>query len=338
MATQATLSICISKPTIFVLLCKGGGAPIFRGGGFKLYTLNPSSVNTDTSPFKKGRQKNDKKTYHLSFYRIAFIILSSKMLSLTNLSVEIDKKVILDNISMDFELGKNYCIIGKNGSGKSSLAMTIMWHPKYSITNWELRITNSTIWNPESETCDLLPSTFDLRPLSAHERAKLGIFVAFQHIPEIKGIKLFEFLRSIYDAKNDTTTSFLAFKKIIEPLIEELAIDKDFLRRDLNVGFSGGERRKIEILQLKLLQPKYIFLDEIDSWLDVDAFKSVVRMISNLNHSENSFIIITHIFDIIEHVPVDKVYVLEHGKIIQEWDQKIIEKIKKEGFTSPETK
>jgi Fe-S cluster assembly ATP-binding protein len=243
------------------------------------------------------------------------------MLKIENLTVHVENKTILDNVSMKFELGKNYCIIGKNGSGKSSLAMTVMGHYKYEIKNGTIEILKH--WN--------------INNLTPHERAKLGIFVAFQHIPEIKGIKLFEFLRSIYDAKNDTTTSFLAFKKIIEPLIEELAIDKDFLRRDLNVGFSGGERRKIEILQLKLLKPKYIFLDEIDSGLDVDAFKSVVRMISDLNHSENSFIIITHIFDIIEHIPVDKVYVMEKGKIVQEGDQGIIEKIKKEGFTSPET-
>lgn len=243
------------------------------------------------------------------------------MLKIKDLTVNVEDTPILENISMEFDLGKNYCIIGKNGSGKSSLAMTIMGHPKYSITNWELRITN---WKEK----------INLIKLNPHERAKLWIFIAFQHIPEIKGIKLFEFLRSIYDAHNGTTTSFLQFKNIIEPLMEELSIQKDFLRRDLNVGFSWGERRKIEVLQLKLLQPKYIFLDEIDSGLDVDAFKSVVRMISDLNHSENSFIIITHIFDIIEHVPVDKVYVMEKGKIIQEWDQKIIEKIKKEGFNS----
>ena len=112
--------------------------------------------------------------------------------------------------------------------------------------------------------------------------------------------------------------------------MKELEIPMEFLRRDLNVGFSGGERRKIEIVQLKLLAPKYIFLDEIDSGLDVDAFKSVVKMIAKLNHKSNTFIIITHIFDILKHIPVDHVYVLEQGKIVQEGNQDIIKKIKEE--------
>jgi len=116
-------------------------------------------------------------------------------------------------------------------------------------------------------------------------------------------------------------------------MMKELGINMDFLRRDLNVGFSGGERRKIEILQLRLLEPKYIFLDEIDSGLDVDAFKSVVKMMAKLNHGKNTFIIITHIFDILKHIPVDHVYVMENGKIVQEGDQKIIKRIKEKGFT-----
>lgn len=225
---------------------------------------------------------------------------------------------------MDFEVGKNYCVIGKNWSGKSSLAMTIMGHPKYQITNWELFVLEG--------------ENIDLKSLNPHERAKLGIFVAFQHIPEIKGIKLFEFLKSIYDAKTGQTESFLSFKKIVEPIMNELWISMEFLRRDLNVGFSGGERRKIEIVQLKLLEPKYIFLDEIDSGLDVDAFKSVVQMMSQLNHEGNTFIIITHIFDILKHIPVDHVYILEQGKLIREGNQELIEVIKKEWFIDIENK
>ena len=110
--------------------------------------------------------------------------------------------------------------------------------------------------------------------------------------------------------------------------MEELEINKEFLWRDLNVGFSGGERRKIEILQLKLLQPKYIFLDEIDSGLDVDAFKSVVKMMAKINHEKNSFIIITHIFDILKYIPADHVYILDNGKIIKEGDQNLIKQIR----------
>ena len=239
------------------------------------------------------------------------------MLTIKNLSVTIADKEILKDISLNFELGKNYCILGQNWSGKSSLAMTIMWNPKYSITSWALSIERKNI-----------------NDLTPNERAKLWIFLAFQHIPEIKGVKVFEFLRSIYDAKNGTTTSFLGFKKIIEPMITELKIDKEFLRRDLNVGFSGGERRMLEILQLKLLEPKYIFLDEIDSGLDIDAITSTAKILGKINNNKNCLIFITHIFKIIEHIEIDEVYVLEKGLLKATWDKKLIEKIKKEWFNN----
>lgn len=251
---------------------------------------------------------------------MSFLYFFIFMLAISNLSVSIEDKQILDNVSLSFELGKNYCLLGKNGSGKSSLAMAVMWHPSYTITSWELRVTSS-----EGEKINVLE-------LDPHERAQLGIFVAFQNIPEIKWVKLFEFLRSIYNATVGQNLSFIQFKKHIVPLCDELKISTEFLRRDVNVGFSGGERRKIEMLQLKLLRPKYIFLDEVDSGLDVDAFRDVAEMIQTLNSPENTFIVITHYFSILNYIPVDTVYVLESGKVIKEGGNEIVEEIKVKGF------
>ena len=132
---------------------------------------------------------------------------------------------------------------------------------------------------------------------------------------------------TVYNAANDTKESFVSFKKIILPHLEELGIDKEFLWRDLNVGFSGGERRKIEILQLKLLKPTYIFLDEVDSGLDVDAFKAVASLLQELDSPENSFIIITHYFSILEYMPVDHVVVLQDGKVLAEGDKALADQI-----------
>lgn len=241
------------------------------------------------------------------------------MLKIKNLNVSVEWKAILKNINLTFEEGKNYCILGKNWSWKSSLATTIMWNPKYTITKGKLEITAGK-------------KTIDITAMPPNERAQLGIFLAFQHVPEIKWVKVFEFMKSIYDTKIAKVTSFLEFKKIIEPLLQELNIDKEFLRRDLNVGFSGGERRKMEILQIKLLQPTYIFLDEVDSGLDVDAFTTIAKHISKLNHGKNSFIIITHLFKIIEHLPVDTVYIMQNGEIIKTWDNKLIKQIAKDWF------
>lgn len=241
------------------------------------------------------------------------------MLLLEKLSIAVENKNIIQDLSLNFELGKNYCLLGKNGSGKSSLAMAIMGHPSYEVTNGKLLVNNGI-------------EDIDVLELDPHERAKLGIFVAFQTIPEIKWVKLFEFLRSIYNATLGQNLSFVQFKKHILPLCDALKINTEFLRRDVNVGFSGGERRKIEMLQLKLLNPKYIFLDEVDSGLDVDAFRDVANMIQELNTTENTFIIITHYFTILDYVPVDQVYVLESGKIVKEGDINVAFEIKEKGF------
>lgn len=237
------------------------------------------------------------------------------MLQINNLSVHIWEKEILNGISFDFEKGKNYCILWKNGSGKSSLAMTIAWNPKYEISNW-----------------DILLNWESLKNLSVDERSKKGIFLSFQNIPEIPWVKLFEFLKAIYDIRQEKPISFMGFKKIIEPLVEELEIDKSFLRRDLNVGFSWGEKRKIEVLQIRLLNPSIIILDEIDSGLDVNAVKQVSTLLKKINSTENTFIIITHLFEMLEGLPIEQVLIIENWKLKETWDENLMNKIKKEGF------
>ena len=237
------------------------------------------------------------------------------MLKINNLSAQVENKEILHSISFDFQSGKNYCILGKNGSGKSSLAMLITGNPKYEITDGTIELDGQV-----------------LNEMSPDERARAGIFLTFQNIPEIPGVKLFEFLKSIYDAKAETSTTFISFKKIIEPLMQELEIPKDFLWRDLNVGFSWGEKRKIEVLQIKLLNPKYIILDEIDSGLDVNAVRQVAELLETTNTPDNSFIIITHLFEMLQNLPLEQVLVLEKGVIKQVWGRELIEKVKKDGF------
>ena len=237
------------------------------------------------------------------------------MLKINNLSSQVENKEILHSISFDFQSGKNYCILGKNGSGKSSLAMLITGNPKYEITGGTIELDGQV-----------------LNEMSPDERARAGIFLTFQNIPEIPGVKLFEFLKSIYDAKAETPSTFLSFKKIIEPLMQELEIPKDFLWRDLNVGFSWGEKRKIEVLQIKLLNPKYIILDEIDSGLDVNAVRQVAELLETTNTPDNSFIIITHLFEMLQNLPLEQVLVLEKGVIKQVWGRELIEKVKKDGF------
>jgi Fe-S cluster assembly ATP-binding protein len=230
-------------------------------------------------------------------------------------------KEILQGVDIAFEVGKNYVVLGKNGSGKSTLSSVIAGSPKYVVESGTITLDGE-----------------DLLAMSPEERSQKGIFLSFQNVPEIKWVNLWEYLRTIYNhsmEKKHPDTKPLSpflFKRFVKKFLDELKIDEAFLTRDLNVGFSGWEKRKIEILQMKLLEPKYIILDEIDSGLDVDAFKTIAELLKTLNNPSNTLIIITHYFNILEYVPFDQVIVLENGCVKIKGGQEIIEEVKKNGF------
>lgn len=239
------------------------------------------------------------------------------MLKIKNLNAQVEWNNILKNVSIDFEKWKNYAVLGKNWSWKSSLAFCVMWHPHFEITNWEISVD----WE----------SLLDMSP---EERSQKWIFLAFQNIPEIPWVKLFEFLKLMYNSRFEKKDqlSFMKFKKMLLPLSEELWIDKDMLFRDINVWFSGWEKRKVEMLQLKLLEPRYIMLDEVDSWLDINSLRQLWDMVRSIDSKENSFIIVSHYFDIFEYIDIENVIIMKDGTVSKKWDKSLIDSVKKDWF------
>jgi len=246
------------------------------------------------------------------------------MIKIKNLSIKVNNKKILDNLSLDFKKGKNYLILWKNGSSKSSLVSFLMWNPVYEKIDWEVFIDSQ-----------------DLLQMEANERSMNWLFLSFQSVPEIPWIKLSEYLRTIYNVhlKNkdvdDNLKKWISpflFSKFIKTYLEELNIQLEFLQRDLNVWFSWWEKRKIELLQARLLDSKYIILDEIDSWLDMDAFKVVWESIKKIDSSKNSIIVITHNLKMLDFINFDEIIVLKNWKIDKKWWLEIIKEIEEKWF------
>lgn len=243
------------------------------------------------------------------------------MLDVKNLSASVDGKAILYGVSLNFEPGKNYCVLGKNGSGKSSLSSVLMGHPRYRVDGGSVTVDGK-----------------DLLVMNPEERSAAGLFLSFQNVPEVKGVRLGEYLRTVANThvalKNSGTKALtpFVFRRFVAPFLKELDIAEAFLDRDLNAGFSGGEKRKVEMLQLRLIQPRYIILDEIDSGLDLDAFRAIAAMLAKMSGPEVSLIIITHYFTIIDTVSIDGVYLMEEGKIVQMGGRELAQDIRQNGF------
>ncbi len=244
------------------------------------------------------------------------------MLTLKDLRVFVWDKPIITCLNYTFPSGKTTVILGQNGSGKSSLALAIAGHPRYRV-EWEIFCNeeNITFKNPT-------------------ERYEAGIFLAFQNIPEIPGIKVREYLRTVYNESfkkrhpTEKTPTAFVFKRMLEKLLPPLSLSEWFLERDLFVGFSGWEKRKIELLQIELLNPEVIILDEIDSGLDIDALSLLNNSIKKWRTNGKTIIIISHNFHLLEKVDVDRVVILKYWQIDRHGEGDIVEEIKKRGFQS----
>jgi len=248
---------------------------------------------------------------------IRSMVMENKFLLIRDLHVKVGDKEILRGLNLDINRGEVHVIMGPNGAGKSTLANVLMGNPKYEITKGEIVYEGKV-----------------LNDMKVDERAKLGIFMSFQYPEEIPGITVENFLRSAKMAIEDKPIKVMEFKKVLKEKMKLLEMKEEYAQRYLNEGFSGGEKKKSEILQLLILNPKLAILDETDSGLDVDAVKIVAKGVKEHKSEENSIIIITHHNNLLEYLNPDYVHFLVDGRIVKSGDISLIDIVEKEGFES----
>ena len=244
--------------------------------------------------------------------------MNQDLLKIEHLAASVEDKEILKDVSLKIGRGETHVIMGPNGAGKSTLAGVLMGNPAYEVDN------GSVQWEDE-----------DLLELSVSERAKKGLFLSFQNPVEVPGISLENFVRSAISQKTGKPIRIWSFKKEVKAALETLGMDQSYAERDLNVGFSGGEKKKAEILQLLLMKPTLAILDETDSGLDVDAVRTVSKGIEAFQADKSaSLLIITHNAAILSALKVDAVHILAGGKIVAEGGPELVDRITEEGFAA----
>ncbi|MEM7620564.1 MAG: Fe-S cluster assembly ATPase SufC [Pseudomonadota bacterium] len=245
------------------------------------------------------------------------------MLEIKDLHVEVDGKQILQGLDLTVPKGEVHAIMGPNGSGKSTLSYVIAGKEDYEVTQ------GSILWNGQ-----------DLAEMEPDERAASGVFLAFQYPMEIPGVATMTFLRTAMNAlrkaRNEKELTTPDFIKIVRGKAAELQIDPDMLKRPLNVGFSGGEKKRMEILQMALLEPNLCILDETDSGLDIDALRIVSEGVNLLRNEGRAMLVITHYQRLLDYIVPDKVHVLSKGKIARSGGKELAQELEQSGYAGYE--
>lgn len=238
-------------------------------------------------------------------------------LIIENLKSEIEGKEILKGLSLTIGGGEIHAVMGPNGTGKSTLASSLMGHPKYEVTGGSVTLNGE-----------------DLLEMDVDERARAGLFLAMQYPSEIAGVTNADFLRSAINARREegNEISLIRFVRQMESKMQELEMNPEFAHRYLNEGFSGGEKKRNEILQMMLLEPKIVILDEVDSGLDIDALRIVARGVNAMRSPERGFLIITHYQRLLNYITPDYVHVMMQGRIVKSGGPELAERLEADGY------
>jgi Fe-S cluster assembly ATP-binding protein len=236
-------------------------------------------------------------------------------LEIQNLHVRTEDKEILRGVNLKVEKGETHALMGPNGSGKSTLANTIMGNPNYEVTEGRILVNGE-----------------DLTEADPDERARAGVFMAFQYPATIPGVSVANFLRTAVNARREEPIKVKEFGSMLRANMDLLHIDPDFTKRYLNEGFSGGEKKRAEILQLAMLKPEFAILDETDSGLDIDALRIVSDGVNALRGPEMGTLIITHYTRILQYVTPDFVHIMLNGRIVREGGKELAGELEEKGY------
>ncbi|GKS09411.1 Fe-S cluster assembly ATPase SufC [Paenibacillus chitinolyticus] len=242
---------------------------------------------------------------------------NAPVFTIEGLKAQIEGKEILKGLSLEVKGGEIHAIMGPNGTGKSTLASTIMGHPKYEVTDGSISLDGE-----------------DVLEMAVDERARAGLFLAMQYPSEIAGVTNADFLRSAINARREegSEISLIKFIRQMESKMKELEMNPEFMHRYLNEGFSGGEKKRNEILQMLMLDPRIVILDEIDSGLDIDALRIVATGVNAMRSEDRGFLIITHYQRLLDYVTPDFVHVMMQGRIVKSGGPELAQRLEKDGY------